>query len=356
MGESLMARKNLLAGISGIKPAAADPEEGAVGKVVRGPSLGFTGRGAFGAVTRTIDNLAARADAAKELEARIAAGDVVVELDPNTVDASFFNDRMREEDDGYPLVLEGIKAQGQSSPILVRPHPNASGRYQVAFGHRRLRAAAELERPVRAVVKQLSDRDLVVAQGQENSARADLSFIERARFARQLEVADYDRETIMSALSVDKTTISRLISVASQIPEAVIDAIGPAPGRGRDRWLELCGLFQAFDKHCMLDDLLRNTAFLARSSDSRFDSVQELLRRPADRPFDEAESLPKPELKPRGRRSYWSSRDGVKVAKVTSNDRNFVLSIDKRAAPHFGDYLMDEMERLYEAYSKKHAG
>src|ERR1700722_4596834 len=106
MGESLMARKNLLAGISGIKPAAAAPEEGAVGKVVRGPSLGFTGRGAFGAVTRTIDNLAARADAAKELEARIAAGDVVVELDPNTVDASFFNDRMREEDDGYPLVLE----------------------------------------------------------------------------------------------------------------------------------------------------------------------------------------------------------------------------------------------------------
>jgi ParB family chromosome partitioning protein len=356
MGESLMARKNLLAGISGIKPAAVDPEEGGVGKVVRGPSLGFTGRGAFGAVTRTIDNLAARADAAKELEARIATGDLVVELDPSTVDASFIDDRMREEDEGYPLVLEGIKAQGQSSPILVRPHPNVSGRYQVAFGHRRLRAAAELGRPVRAVVKQLSDRDLVVAQGQENSARADLSFIERARFARQLEAAHYDRETIMSALSVDKTTVSRLISVASQLPEAVIDAIGPAPGTGRDRWLELCGLFQAFDKHRMFDDLLRDPAFLASSSDSRFDSVQEFLRRPAGPPVDAAGSLPKPEMKPRRQRSHWSSRDGVKVAKVTSSDRHFILSIDKRVAPHFGDYLMDEMEGLYKAYSKKHAG
>ena len=67
------------------------------------------------------------------------------------------------------------------------------------------------------MVRQLSDRELVVAQGQENSARADLSFIERARFALHLEVAGYDRETIISALSVDKTTVSRLISVASQI-------------------------------------------------------------------------------------------------------------------------------------------
>jgi hypothetical protein len=45
----------------------------------------------------------------------------------------------------------------------------------------------------------------------------------------------------------------------------------------------------------------------------------------------------------------------VKVAKVTLNDRNFILSIDRRVAPHFGDYLLDEMGRLFEAYSKKHA-
>jgi ParB family transcriptional regulator, chromosome partitioning protein len=356
MGEGLMARKNLLAGISERKPAAVDPDESAVAKVVRGPSLGFTGRGAFGAVTKTIDDLAARADAAKELEARIAAGDLVVELDPSKVDRSFIVDRMREEDDGYAVLLEGIRVQGQSSPILVRPHPNVSGRYQVAFGHRRLRAAAELGKPVRAVVKQLSDRDLVLAQGQENSARADLSFIERARFARHLEAAGYDRETIMSALSVDKTTVSRLISVASQLPEAVIDAIGPAPGTGRDRWLELCGSFQNSGKDRVLDVLLRDPTFLNGSSDSRFHAVQEFLRRPAGGGHaDEAEVLPNSGPRLRGQRSHWSSSDGVKVAKVTSNDRNFILSIDRRVAPHFGDYLLDEMGRLYEAYSKKHA-
>ncbi|MFC7555837.1 ParB/RepB/Spo0J family partition protein [Pseudoroseomonas wenyumeiae] len=60
----------------------------------------------------------------------------------------------------------------------MRPHPTEPGRFQVAFGHRRLRAARDLAKPVRAVVRPLSDRELVLAQGQENSARANLSFIE----------------------------------------------------------------------------------------------------------------------------------------------------------------------------------
>jgi ParB family transcriptional regulator, chromosome partitioning protein len=344
-----MARKNLLIGLSDINPAVRD--EGAAAKAVREPSLGFTGRGAFGSVTKTIDDLAARANLATDLEARIAAGDLVVELEPAAVDASFIIDRMRDQDDSYALVLEGIKAQGQSSPILVRPHPKENGRYQVAFGHRRLRAARELGRPVRAVVKHLSDRDLVVAQGQENSARADLSFIERARFALHLEEAGYDRETIMSALSVDKTTVSRYISVASQIAAAVIDMIGPAHGRGRDRWLELSTLFQGSGKDRIFDKLFQEPAFRAASSDGRFDAVAELLRSLPNRFPSQAELLPS-----RKQRSYWSTGDGLKVANVRSTDRSFVLTIDRRVAPNFGEYLLDEMGRLYEAYSRKRTG
>jgi hypothetical protein len=53
------------------------------------------------------------------------------------------------------------------------------------------------------------------------------SSIERARFAQQLEATGYDRDTIMSALSVDKTTVSRMISVASLIPDADSMFSGP---------------------------------------------------------------------------------------------------------------------------------
>ena len=91
--------------------------------------------------------------------------------------------------------IDAIRITGQQVPILVRPHPEIEGRYQIAYGHRRARAARELGRPVRAVVRQMSDAELVVAQGQENSARRDLSFIERALYAAKLERAGFDRET-----------------------------------------------------------------------------------------------------------------------------------------------------------------
>ncbi len=91
----------------------------------------------------------------------------------------------READVG---LVEAIREQGQQVPILVRPHPDRPGRYQVAFGHRRLRAVAEIGIPVRAVVRDLTDEQLVVAQGQENNERRDLSYIEKARFAQKLQL------------------------------------------------------------------------------------------------------------------------------------------------------------------------
>ena len=355
MGEGLMARKNLLLGISENPLTAVNSDDASPARVERAPPLAFSGRGALGAVTRTIDDLSARADAAKGLEARLAAGEIVIDLDPFSVDCSFVADRMLGDDESYMVLREGIRQQGQASPILVRPHPTMNGRYQVAFGHRRLRVAVDLGRPVRAVVKQMSDRDLIIAQGQENSARADLSFIERARFARQLEIMGYDRETIMSALSVDKTALSRMISVATHIPEAVISAIGPAPTTGRPRWMELAGLFQVPDKTDAADTLLKEPGFLASSSDRRFELVHEALLRPSVDTKSAAIQSATRESKARGQGSYWSSRAGQKVAKVTESDRAFVLTIDRRIAPDFGEYLLLEMDRLYEAYSKKHS-
>ena len=206
--------------------------------------------------------------------------------------------------------------------------------------------------PVRAVVKQLSDRDLVIAQGQENSARADLSFVERARFARRLEEVGYDRETIISALSVDKTTISRMISVATRIPAVIVDAIGPAPGTGRDRWVELSNTYQASGKGRPIEELLRDSNFIAGTSDQRFSMVEDFLARPSADEIAQPHNRPVRRLRARGQTRYWSPRDGARTAKITANDRAFVLAIDKRVAPDFGEYLLAELDQLYESYSK----
>ena len=91
-------------------------------------------------------------------------------------------------------LLQAIREHGQNSPILVRPHPLVDGRYMVVFGHRRVRVARELGRKVRSVVKAVDDKAHVIAQGQENSARSNLTFIEKSTFAKRLEALGYDRE------------------------------------------------------------------------------------------------------------------------------------------------------------------
>ena len=126
---------------------------------------------------------------------------------------------------------------------------------------------------MRAVVKQLTDQQLVVAQGQENSARTDLSFIERALFAARLEEGGYDRETIMAALSVDKTGLSRLISSAVKIPRDIIEAIGSAPRAGRDRWIELATRLESATATAAARRLIESDGFAHKDSDERFNAV-----------------------------------------------------------------------------------
>ena len=225
-----MARKNLLAGLMSPKLPAGNSGANALQEnelePIQPARLTLGGRGAIGAVTRSIENLKAAASEAGEMRARLEAGQTVIDLDPDLVDPSPVLDRMPAPDGELTEFIEAIRLSGQQVPILVRPHPTTPGRYQTAYGHRRTRAARVLARPIRAVVRAMTDAELVVAQGQENSARRDLSFIERALYAAKLEDAGFDRETLTAALNVDKTGLSQLISVAVR---------SPTRGRQRDR-------------------------------------------------------------------------------------------------------------------------
>jgi ParB family chromosome partitioning protein len=342
-----MARKNILDGLTEEVPASTDraPVPIHTGR----PVSAFAARGAPGMLTRSIGNLAAKADAAKELEAQLTSGQVIVELDAALIDPSFIADRMAQNDDAYAALRGAIAAEGQNSPVLVRPHPAVAGRYQVAFGHRRVRVSQELGRPVRAVVRSLSDQQLVLAQGQENSARADLSFIERARFARQLEDLGYGREVIMSALAVDKTTVSRMISVTRRIPAAVIDAIGPAPGTGRDRWADLAARFEEDAKGAACEGLLESPMFQEADSDVRFGQVFEYLLSGG---MAQSEKGRGGHPAPRREVQQWGpSAENSRIVSLTHNTRVATLSIDRRFAPDFGEFLLSQMERLFGEYS-----
>ena len=222
-------------------------------------------------------------------------------------------------------------------PILVRPHPESPGRYQVAYGHRRLKAATELGRPVRAVVRTLSDAELVIAQGKENNERRDLSFIERALFAAHLEHRKFERPTIQAALGVDKPELSRLISVATAVSPDFICAIGPAPKVGRPRWLALAERVTQTDAARKIEAVQRSEAFQIADSDGRFHLVFAALQPHRSAPAVET----------------YKSANGRTLARVERTDKGLRLSTDVPAFRQFLESRLSELLKEFEALGLK---
>lgn len=215
-----MARKDVLKGLMADTPPASPQAPDTPSRPTRG---------AIGAVSRSFADLKARA---------------VVDLDPHLIEAAGMTDRLETDDADDSALRASIGQYGQQVPVLVRPHPDKDGRYQIVYGRRRVLAMRDLGQPVKALIRDLDDRELVLAQGQENTARRDLSFIEKVNFARQLEENGYDRKVICDALSIDKTLASRMLSVAERVPAEVMAMIGAAPSVGRERWLKLADLIE----------------------------------------------------------------------------------------------------------------
>jgi ParB family chromosome partitioning protein len=290
--------------------------------------------GAVGAMGRSLGQIASAADQAKAL---IAAGAAVIEISAEKLEASFISDRLEDDGPEFERLMLAITESGQKSPILARPHPSDQDRYQIAFGHRRVRVLAKLGRPVKAVVQNLSDEELVVIQGQENSARADLSYIERGLFAVALEARGFDRQVIMSALSMEKTQLSRLLSLAHSIPRSLAQLIGPAPKAGRPRWVALAERLAQLKNRDALDRLLDCQEFKSADTDSRFVKVFNAVA---------------PQRERREAPEVWKTDNGTKIASIGRSNGKVSMVFDEKNAPEFADFIASQLGALHEAYLK----
>lgn len=290
--------------------------------------------GAVGAVSRTLDQFQHELQAAKDL---VSSGAQVVELDPAEIDDSILKDRLEIDVGQQSVLVESIRQSGQQSPVLVRRTTAAPARYQLAYGHRRVAACRELGRKVLAIVRTLSDQELLVAQGQENSSRADLSYIERATFAHNLEKRGVSRETIMLALATDKTELSKMISVARAIPGEVVLAIGPAPKAGRTRWLGLSERLAEVKIDARLRAFLSGEEFRVAPTDRRFEMV-----------FKRLQAEPKG-----GQVSVWANAEGKPLVRRVRTPKAMTLTIDEKLEPGFGEYLFSNLESFYEAFRSR---
>lgn len=298
--------------------------------------------GAISAMGASLSQLGEAARTAARLQEQISAGGQILEIDPADVDASLVSDRLTiDVDPTFEALVKSMQVSGQQVPILVRPHPTETGRYQAAYGHRRLRAASRLGVRVKAVVRSLSDADLVVAQGKENLERRDLSFIERAWFARRLEEHGFDRSVVIAALCCDKADVSRYVAMARAIPEAVAIWIGPAPKAGRARWTELAEKLQQAGAAATAEALIGQVECAGLDSDQRFTKLLMALRAPAEQ---------------KKAREVWIARDGRKIARVERDSNRLVLAFDEKVAPAFGEFVLRELDGLLSAYERSVKG
>lgn len=299
--------------------------------------------GAISAMGSSLQEMAETAKAATRLQEQLAAGEAVVALDPKTIDGSMIADRLHADiDPDYDQLVGSIAEHGQQIPILVRPHPGIAGRFQVAYGRRRLKAASQLGKPVKAIVRTLTDSELVVAQGRENLDRADLSFIEKAHFAKRLEDAGYDRATIIAALSTDKADLSRYIAIARSIPENLAQKIGPARKVGRARWAALAENLNRPRAMQIANDLLQSADFMASDSGHRFSMVLGALAGQPKRTAAKSRS--------------WNTPRGKKAARIDQRDGKTALVFDEKLVPAFGIYVAERLDELYQSFLSNDEG
>ena len=294
----------------------------------------------MGAIGQSLGEFSERAKRAAEIERKLTEGQTIVELDAELIDPSFVADRMPMASSTLASLTDAIRNHGQLNPIPVRPSTEQDGRFQVSFGHRRLAVAKALGQPVRAVVRPLSDEELVIAQGQENHEREDLSYIEKSLFAHRLEQRGFSRATIMTALSVYKSDLSNMLSVATKIPADIVSAIGPAPATGSRGWIELGSLLTNPKALGAARKALRDPNFGELDSDARFKRVLGVAK-PQTLAPDSA---------------IWSSPSGRALARITQSQDKVSLTIDRRRAPDFAQFVLTRLLDLYlefEAGSQK---
>lgn len=293
-------------------------------------------RSPVGALGQSLGEMSERTRRAEEIERRLSEGQTIVELDVADVEPSFIPDRMQIDDEAFGGFVEAIRAEGQQVPILVRPHPAMEGKYQIAFGHRRWRAAKTLDRTVKAVVRSLTDQQLVIAQGQENNERQDLSYIEKALFARRLD-RQFSRDVITSALSVYSSDLSNMLSVANRVPDDLIESVGPAHSVGRRSWMALANLLTAKPNVVKARKLAAEDTFRQLPSKERFETLLKGLS----------------DLSPSRLDTVAVSHAGREVGRISETKQRVTLTVDRKSSPEFAAFVLSELPRLFELHQKQ---
>ena len=151
-------------------------------------------------------------------------GDKVVNISAGSIKTSKYQPRVQFDEEKLNDLVKSIKEKGVIQPVLVRRSQDG---YELIAGERRLRAAKRLNlEKIPAIVKEVSDIDMLEISLIENIQREELNPIEEANaFHRLVSEFNFTQDKIAQVLGKDRSTISntlRLLTLPRKIQDFVI--------------------------------------------------------------------------------------------------------------------------------------
>jgi ParB family chromosome partitioning protein len=154
---------------------------------------------------------------------------------PNIVSVSPFRCRMWSSHDRFDqhvnektckVEIESFSKHGQLVPVLgrvLRGDPDHD--VELICGARRLFVARHINKPLLVELREMSDREAIIAMDIENRQRADVSPYERGvSYAHWLHSGQFgSQDEIAHALKISKSQVSRLLSL-SKLPSVILNA------------------------------------------------------------------------------------------------------------------------------------
>ena len=130
--------------------------------------------------------------------------------------------------DAMDDLARSISEKGILQPLIVRPLPQLENQYQIVAGERRWRAAQKVPlHEVPAIVRSLSDEEVLEIAIIENIQRTDLDPIEEATGYKQLiDTFGHTQEKLASALGKSRSYIAnllRLLALPDQVQSMLVD-------------------------------------------------------------------------------------------------------------------------------------
>jgi ParB family chromosome partitioning protein len=135
------------------------------------------------------------------------------------------NPRKHFDEAALEELAASIATRGVIQPIIVRPHPNGAG-YQLVAGERRWRAAQKARlHEIPALVRQLSEREVMALALIENLQREDLNPVEEARaYHRLSEEEGMIQLDIAKMVEKSRSHVANMMRLIT-LPDAVLDYV-----------------------------------------------------------------------------------------------------------------------------------